>query len=59
MGRQAKSTADEGALLGDEVILAQEANGIGDLGNDLDDPDDLLATAREAEHLLNHEDQNE
>jgi hypothetical protein len=37
----------------EESITNQESDEIGDLGNELDEPDDLSETAREAERRLN------
>lgn len=59
MDKENKAASDKSAILGEDCLTRNDAEDIGDLGNDLDDPDDLLATAREAEHLLNHEDQKE
>lgn len=39
-----------------ETLAMLEAKDIGDLGNDLDEPDELLATAREAYSQINIDD---
>ena len=36
-----------------QQLTQKEAEDIGDLGNELDEPDDLSETAREAERRLN------
>lgn len=59
MDRENRFSTTHTPLPSGEFLARNDAEDIGDLGNDLDDPDDLLATAREAEHLLNHEDRKE
>lgn len=56
MGKEDKATSAESVISSADSLTRNEAEDMGDLRNDLDDLDDLLATAREAEHLLNHED---
>ena len=59
MGKEHQAASDKSAILSEDSLTRNEAENIGDLGSELDDLDDLLATAREAEHLLNHEDRME
>jgi hypothetical protein len=42
-----------------ETLAMLEAKDIGDLGNDLDEPDELLATARDAYSQINADDSQE
>lgn len=59
MGKEGKATSDKKVILSEDSLTRNEAEDMVDLRNDLDDLDDLLATAREAEHILNHEDRKE
>ncbi len=59
MGKEDKATSAESVIFSEDSLTRSEAEDMGDLRNDLDDLDDLLATAREAEHLLSHEDRKE